>query len=484
MKSKHILDALNGIDYDLVEDALEKRRTKRAVWIRWAAAAACVCLVVGGVLAMTNGTGNHECTEVSGNGSFGTESTDTKDPNRLPIEVIQVPGDAPLFYGSEGSFGESDSAAEIERIGVSVTMKAVEMLPDTYTFYGDLRQRKFRLLRMELLSLVKGLRMVDDFYLMVPDAYVTDYTVYDILFAKDLLQHSYEKAVLYNATKVCAEQVTLPIFSWYSVGLFAFEDDGSFDISLWHSTETWENVTKHAEEHLPEGFNLAMAEEAERNKTYEPDIFVTLLSDLKDETADIANQVLNPENGLYAYYVPTHLYHYDPTVQLTCRRYINGFATNEYVNIWGGYEHDGYENGDRTESELVRYSKAKFKDEDLENLPDLSGAMQAVKKAFDAGEITPLHIESYEAMKQESFGIFGWYAKTSDGVVGIVRVTFCYSGRGWCFDDAYYVVECGSQECVSIARDALLEKLGEYEATYIYTDEYDKNGKSWNTLCE
>ena len=122
MKSKHILDALNGIDYDLVEDALENRGTKRAVWIRWAAAAACVCLVVGGVLAMTNGTGNHECTEVSGNGSFGTESTDEKNPNSLPIEVIQIPGDAPLFYGSEGSIGESDSA-EIEWFGFSVTMK-------------------------------------------------------------------------------------------------------------------------------------------------------------------------------------------------------------------------------------------------------------------------------------------------------------------------------------------------------------------------
>ncbi len=478
MKSRNIVDALNGIDYDLVEDALEKRGTKRAVWIRWAAAAACVCLVVGGVLAMTNGTGNHECTEVSGGASVGTESTDKQNPNGLPIEVIQVPDGVPLIYGSEGSIGTTESA-DIEWFGFSVTMKAVEMLPDTYTFYGDWRQREFRLLRMELVSLLKGVRMVEDFYLMVPEEYVTDYTVYDILFGRDLLQRSYEKAVLYNVTQVCAEQVTLPIFSWRNASLMAFDEEGNFDISLWHSTEMWKNVTARAESRLEEGFNLAMAEESERNNPYWADSCVTLLSDLQDETADVADHVLNPENGLYAYYIPTHLYHYDPTVQLTCRRYINGFATNEYVSIWGGYEHGGYVDGNRTENELVRYSKAKFTDEDLENLPDLSGAMQAVKKAFDAGEITPPHIEGYETMKQESYGIFGWYAKTADGVVGIVRVTFCYSGRGWCYDDAYYVVEYGDRECTPIERDDLLEKLGESEVEYIYTGEYDKYGKNW-----
>jgi hypothetical protein len=41
------------------------------------------------------------------------------------------------------------------------------------------------------------------------------------------------------------------------------------------------------------------------------------------------------------------------------------------------------------------------------------------------------------------------------------------------------VVEYGSLECTPIERDALLEKLGEYETAYIYTDGYDKNGKTW-----
>ena len=44
-------------------------------------------------------------------------------------------------------------------------------------------------------------------------------------------------------------------------------------------------------------------------------------------------------------------------------------------------------------------------------------------------------------------------------------------------DDAYYIIEYGSDVCKPIERDALLEKIGEYEKTYIYRGKYDGNGK-------
>ena len=51
MKNKNILDAMNGIDFELVEDAAQDVRPK-ASKIRLVAIAACVCLIVGAAVAI------------------------------------------------------------------------------------------------------------------------------------------------------------------------------------------------------------------------------------------------------------------------------------------------------------------------------------------------------------------------------------------------------------------------------------------------
>ncbi len=56
MKSKDILHAMGGIDPEFVERATPGRRSsrkrKKTVWLRWVAAAACICLIVGGVFGV------------------------------------------------------------------------------------------------------------------------------------------------------------------------------------------------------------------------------------------------------------------------------------------------------------------------------------------------------------------------------------------------------------------------------------------------
>lgn len=54
MKSKHISDALEGIDFDMVEDAGQSHHPKRKsnIWLRWAAVAACLALITGGIFMM------------------------------------------------------------------------------------------------------------------------------------------------------------------------------------------------------------------------------------------------------------------------------------------------------------------------------------------------------------------------------------------------------------------------------------------------
>ena len=47
MKAKNIMDALNDVDYDMVEQALEEQKRTKKPWLKWAAAAACAVLVLG-----------------------------------------------------------------------------------------------------------------------------------------------------------------------------------------------------------------------------------------------------------------------------------------------------------------------------------------------------------------------------------------------------------------------------------------------------
>ncbi|MBR5071343.1 MAG: hypothetical protein IKX27_05525, partial [Oscillospiraceae bacterium] len=50
MKETRILYALERVDEEYIEEAApSKGRTGKAVWIRWAAAAACLCLIIGGM---------------------------------------------------------------------------------------------------------------------------------------------------------------------------------------------------------------------------------------------------------------------------------------------------------------------------------------------------------------------------------------------------------------------------------------------------
>ena len=69
--------------------------------------------------------------------------------------------------------------------------------------------------------------------------------------------------------------------------------------------------------------------------------------------------------------------------------------------------------------------------------------------------------------------VFGWYAKTENHVIGIVRVTWCfYTETYQNYYDAYYIIEYGSDECKAIDRDTLLELLGDHESTYVYMAEF------------
>ena len=441
-------DKSNG----LTKNTSNRKRSTLKRWIPIISAAACLVIVVGVVLGV------------------GILNRKSHAPV-IPLVREQTSSSAPIYYGDERSAGGHESQVEANPSGLSVTAKLVETLPDTYTFFSDWKQKEYRLLRMSTVSLLKGAEMTEEFYYMIPVDYMTDFSRFDRFVIMDMAQFAYEFSVLYNKTQGKAEQLNLVLFGYRVYGydsmggnFMAFNNDGTFDENLWRSNSLWISQTEHAQ--APD--NILTAENKARQDSNGADLYVHLLKDITGKAADKLSEIKSFENGVFVPYVSPMVLLLSPEVQFHAFRYINGLATNEKVSIWCK-EWDG------GEDESFAETKAHFTEDDLKNLPDLPSAIATIAQEFDKGNITPPHIAKAGELDLLAYGIFGWYAKTNDGVIGIVRVTWKYK-RGK-MDDSYYIVDKNSNGVMSIDRDNLLEKLGEYEATYIFDGSYDKNGK-------
>ena len=197
-----------------------------------------------------------------------------------------------------------------------------------------------------------------------------------------------------------------------------------------------------------------------------------LLKDVSGEAKNALDTIKSFDDGIFVPTFSSSKLYLLPEVQFNSVRYINGFATNERVSVWSGeWSGEGQDS--------YAHTKARFSEEDLSCLPDLTSAFESVRVVLNNGTVTPPHFNNQEKLRTTTGGVFGWYAKTENGVVGIVRVTwrFCTEKYRNYYDDAYYIIEYGSDECKAIDRDALLELLGDYETMYIYDGKYNENGK-------
>ncbi len=481
MKENEFLDGVSNIESDVVEhfvsmdNMLQKKANKpksQRIWLRFGAIAACFVLILSAVIVVP----------ILREDDPGIIPNPDNDSN-IPIINIQTPTSAPHYYGNKSSSGmSSDANMDANPAGISVTAKLIEMLPDTYTFFDDWRQYEYRLLRMKTVKLLRGTEMTEEFYYMVPVAFITDFSVFDSFLIKNMAQFGYEYSVMYNKTQGKAEQLSLVLFGYCSYGYHlmgsnftAFDSDGNFDERLWNANEAWIEGTEHAT--IVDNIEQAEKIHKEENEYSGYNYYVHLLKDISGEAAGVLEQIKSFENGMF---IPTFglKLRLSPEVQFHATKYINGFATNEKVSVWC----KEWTGGDQ---DTYSYTKARFNEEDMSRLPDLTSAFESVKGALNSGSVTPPHFNNQEKLRNTTSGVFGWYAKTENGVVGIVRVTWCFYTEKYrdYYDDAYYIIEYGSDECKAIDRDALLELLGDYEATNIYTGEYNEYGKDFIRVC-
>ncbi len=482
MNKKEWNEGLNNLEPQLVEkyidekDRLSAKRKKKTLYTRIVAVAACACIILGAIAAVSL---------LKPTPPIGVESTPTAEPTgntllqTIPINKNQLPIPGPQYYGSDESTEFPSSPAEPAIYGMTVLAEYVDVMPDTYTFYDDWNQHEFRLIKLKTIELFKDKEAPDEFYYIIPVDCMTDYSVYHQFAIYNMAQYGYDNTVIYNKTKDCPQMLDRTLFGYYAWGWFyrmgedfvAYDSDGNFDARLWNSTDRWMYYTKHSSPYVCKTVDEVRKEASDDG--YRDLYYRYFDGKLEGEAAELFDYISSLENGVYVSNSPLGfiLYQSDRTSVLGATRYINNFATNEKISIWIG---------DNVSSQKENYSvsKARFTDDDLDSLPDLSSALAAVRNAYTDGKITPPHIKNYEENSLSHKGIFAWYAKTENGVIGIVRVSWRY-GNGD-LDDIYYVIEHGQDECRFIDRDDLVKKIGDYETTYIFTGDYDENGKVYN----
>ena len=324
MNENAFLDGISNIENDVVErfismdNKLKNKARSKSFWIRVGALAACLAVLLGAIIYPK---------------LFNTS---------IPIipSSSSAPTAAPKYYGSESCIGSGSSISpEHFTTGISVTASLIETLPDTYTFYDDWRQYEYRVLHMKTEKLIVGAEMTDEFYYLVPIEYMTDFSIYHSFVIKDMAQIGYEYSVMYNKTQGKAEQLPLVLFGYkyyhvMGIDFMAFNILGIFDNRLWNSNQSWKYDTK--DEDPPLTVKIAESNITEKiNADWTKTLYVHKLDDVTGEAAEVLADIRSFENGIYVPRFSSGKLYLIPEVQFHATRYINGFATNEKVSIWG-----------------------------------------------------------------------------------------------------------------------------------------------------
>lgn len=433
MNSETLLNAIGNIDDDLIEDA----RTPRRVWgwKHFTAIAAALALLISCLLFA---------------GIFKKDAPSIISLSAPPFEQGFV-GNPALIDNLDPLFTSRISP------NVSFTAKAVETLPDTYHFIGG-QNKTFRLVQMKLINSFGSNFLVDSFYYILPEAYLTDLTQYDALVITSTQQLGYEQHILYNDTAGQLQAMDKVIIGSSYSTIAAFTD-GVFDVSLWTSTQYWKS---HVFDKSTPPYGQSL-EEYEKSHSHCSYYAVIPRINAKNIDVSYALDYVKPfENGIF---IPQC----DVTLNgATYRRYANGYPTNETVsiNMYG-----------------ATYSKFQFTDDDLYTLPDLASGLKSVNAAYGAGQITPPHLKGWQDMQLLEYAIFGWYAKTESGIYGVIRVSWAYDNTDNnvdtfdVYDDQYYIIELGSTAYRSIESDALISLLNGSKDFILGTDGYNENGR-------
>ncbi len=153
MKADDLIDMIGNADDRMIEEAKKRKRPVILRWTKWVAAAACLCLVVGGLFAITRPSGttpgiSGELPQIAipkyESGSMGfeglmyysAEELENGNPWREDLELDTLPVFRNGSYDPSGAgvplgLNEADMIAELERAAKVLGLEILDTKADT-----------------------------------------------------------------------------------------------------------------------------------------------------------------------------------------------------------------------------------------------------------------------------------------------------------------------------------------------------------------
>lgn len=466
MKPERLLESLSDVDERYVEsaaDALEGRKKYRRVSRSLVALAACLCLLVSGTVGVA----------LSGLFNFSPTSGTLPMLNAYENNAA-LSGKRSVTVGSLNTASASEvSPIRHYQTRLVISARVTEVLPDIYSRPGY-DSEEYHILRLKVNEIISGVGQLDELCFLLSADLSTELTSYtDIVFV--LWQVGCENYLMVNKTQGKMEAFdmvfTSPvIYRSQAIGYIVPFTDGVLDTSIW-GKEGWHEFYINANR-LPDepgnyvDFPAYRGCTLEETKAIIREIVsefasqiaevhyyrysqVHSLSDYSFEAAQDAIAYTAPfENGTF---IHSSYFEYDlPTIWFT--RLINGFPTEETIEINGT-------------SETVLYSEEKYTDENLQRVPDIGALIEKLENKPPA----PPHIDP-DGKETVGMSISGWYRKAEGKVYGIVKAEWLFADRdiGYVKDDLYYLAypngsyrEVSREELRSIIGDD--ERIDDYE---------------------
>lgn len=506
MNNKNLMEALNDIDADLITHA-EKTPSPIPVWLRLCAAAACICLIIGIVLQFIP-SGSHgngaptilqssisttvpttipttssitKPTPTTSSTTKPTPTTSSITKPTTPTQLSPIPlsgSSLEFMVGSNTNTNDAHSRPlpfRFESSGLMVQAKVVSVMPDTYYKLEDNSNYKpiaYRVLKMQILSVINGEGIGDAFLYMLPESMVVDFSVYDCLLI-NMTQLGAEGYVLRNASKNQIEAFSEPMFghseiffgmylrNYAELGRVIAFRNGVFDEGLWESPGwRWGHQFANPSDKFLLALHGSTPEQAIdliRERIYGTTPVVRTLHFTTPE-AQAAYEYVKPfANGVFAQKLSYS--------GVTFRRFINGCSTEETVHI-------------SFEDEQVKYSEVRYTKEDLAAAEDISVALSDLARQYANNMPDPPHtIPSGEKLR--TLMLFAWYTKVDGKIYGVIKTVWIYTGTEnteygkrtyFLYDDSYRIFDGTAQSGRIISRNQLLAITN---SSHIYRGEYN-----------
>ena len=465
MTKENLMDALNGIDFDMVEEAQPKKRRKQ--WILWVAAAASMAAVVAVSLGMWDW------------------NDPINPPKNDPPIISYFTGGQALTGKQEVVFGDKEEASgplDILTPGfyshTVLEVQVIEVLPDTYCdmneYYYFNHYQTYHVARLRVLDQVNAEGFPDEIWLQYHNYDTQVFDGFDS-FLISVQQIGVDNYLLLNRSQRRVDyfsdmfQINVGDLGYGSVIAFR---DGRVDGSFWDRTEEQcpDKIFKapgadfffREGNWYPAAAGSAVRQVKENLLAQEPGLsecvraYIHADDLFSDEESRGLKEYLSPESGnSFMHRLSNHT---DPSIRYT--RVINGFPTNEVIIIGEGVTRQG----------------PTFTAEDLTYMPDIGQALEQM----DLTELKPPHIQVEENMILQYAAVSGAYRKVGENLYGIVTVIWRYrfaesAEYGWIddhmMDDCYYLYD---EECNGkvVDREQLQSIIG--DDVLIWSFSYDR----------